>query len=81
MLPVFKFIEHIGKPLADGVMSQIKRAFATGGAEASPILKRQASFMNPFTTTATFTNLGEQTCTATSRTNATIRYKKSQIGC
>ena len=56
-------------------------AIATGGAEASPILKRQASFMNPFTTTATLTNLGEQTCTATSRTNATIRYKKSQIGC
>ena len=35
MLPVFKFIEHIGKPLADGAMSQIKRAFATGGAEAA----------------------------------------------
>ena len=32
---------------------------------------------NPLTTTATFTNLCEQTCPATSRTNAPTRYKKS----
>ena len=35
MLPVFKFIDTIGKPLADGLMSQVRRAFATGGAEAA----------------------------------------------
>jgi len=35
MLPVFKFIEHLGKPLVDGITSQIRRALAAGGAEAA----------------------------------------------
>ena len=35
MLPVFKFVEQLGKPLKDGITSQIRRALATGGAEAA----------------------------------------------
>jgi hypothetical protein len=40
---------------------------------------RQSSFLNPFTTTAKFTNLGEHTCTATSLSNAPIRHKKIKL--
>ena len=31
----FKFINNLGKPLVDGISSQIRRALATGGAEAA----------------------------------------------
>ena len=33
ILPVFKFIDNLGKPLTDGIMSRARRAAATGGAE------------------------------------------------
>ncbi len=33
IFPVFKFVESLGKPLAQGIMSKLKRAAATGGAE------------------------------------------------
>ena len=33
ILPVFKFIDNLGKPLTDGIMSRVRRAAATGGAE------------------------------------------------
>ncbi len=43
MLPVFSFIKNLGKPLADGISSQIRRAFATGGAEAAQEAAAQAA--------------------------------------
>jgi hypothetical protein len=33
VLPVFKFVENLGRPLAEGIISKLKRAAATGGAE------------------------------------------------
>lgn len=33
VLPVFKFVESLGKPLAQGIMNKLQRAAATGGAE------------------------------------------------
>jgi hypothetical protein len=33
VLPVFKFVENLGKPLAQGIISKLQRAAATGGAE------------------------------------------------
>ena len=33
ILPVFKFIDNLGKPLTDGILSRARRAAATGGAE------------------------------------------------
>ena len=33
VLPVFKFIDNLGKPLTDGIMSRLRRVAATGGAE------------------------------------------------
>lgn len=35
MSPVFKFIEHLGKPLKAGILNRVRRAAATGGAEAA----------------------------------------------
>ncbi len=43
MLPVFSFIKNLGKPLTDGITSQIRRAFATGGAEAAQEAAAQAA--------------------------------------
>jgi hypothetical protein len=43
MLPVFSFIKTLGKPLTDGISSQIRRAFATGGAEAAQEAAAQAA--------------------------------------
>jgi hypothetical protein len=33
ILPVFKFIDNLGKPLTDGIVSRLRRVAATGGAE------------------------------------------------
>ena len=33
VLPVFKFVENLGKPLAQGIINRLQRAAATGGAE------------------------------------------------
>ena len=45
---------------------------AAAAATAAPI-------PNSFTTTATTTNLGQQACTAASRTNTGIRPKKTKL--
>lgn len=43
ILPVFAFINNLGKPLTDGIMSRVRRAAATGGAEGLQEAAAQAA--------------------------------------
>lgn len=43
VLPVFAFINNLGKPLTEGIMSRVRRAAATGGAEGLQEAAAQAA--------------------------------------
>jgi len=64
------------------IRSPLRCSARPHGVEASATLAPAAApSTEPFTTTASFTNPGEQTRTATSRTNTPIKIGKNQIGC